>query len=122
LGWPLSRRSCARSSGSRTCNSACTTAWPSLIASGKPRATAGVKASLLGTKRKDGRWQVTYNRHPLYTFVKDTKKGHTNGDGVDGFGAEWYFVSPAGAKVDKDDARSANGDAPTSGGYGGYSP
>jgi predicted lipoprotein with Yx(FWY)xxD motif len=56
--------------GKSSCNGACATAWPPLIASGKPRAKPGIKASLLGrVKRRDGRRQVTYNRHPLYTFV-----------------------------------------------------
>jgi predicted lipoprotein with Yx(FWY)xxD motif len=64
------------------CNGTCAAFWPPLIASGKPRATAGAKASLLGTtKRADRRLQVTYNHHPLYTFAKDTKKGQTNGEG-----------------------------------------
>jgi predicted lipoprotein with Yx(FWY)xxD motif len=31
--------------------------------------------------------QVTYNHHPLYTFVKDTKKGQTNGEAFSAFGA-----------------------------------
>jgi predicted lipoprotein with Yx(FWY)xxD motif len=61
---------------------------PPLISSGKPRAAAGAKASLLGTTRRaDGRLQVTYNHHPLYTFVKDTSKGQTNGERVNAFGA-----------------------------------
>ena len=65
-----------------------------------PRVAGGAKASLIGTtKRADGRRQVTYNHHPLYTFVKDTKKGQTNGEGLNAFGANWYAVSPAGAKV-----------------------
>jgi predicted lipoprotein with Yx(FWY)xxD motif len=107
--------------GKSSCNGACATAWPPLLASGKPRAGAGVKASLLGrTKRKDGRWQVTYNRHPLYTFVKDTKKGQTKGEGIDAFGAEWYLVSPSGAKVENEDAMSGRGDELGSGGYGSY--
>jgi predicted lipoprotein with Yx(FWY)xxD motif len=90
--------------GKSSCNGACATAWPPLIASGKPHAGAGAKASLLGTtKRKDGRRQVTYNRHPLYTFVKDTKMGQTNGEGLDAFGAEWYAVSPAGTKIENDE-------------------
>jgi predicted lipoprotein with Yx(FWY)xxD motif len=44
---------------------------------------------------------VTYNHHPLYTFVKDTKKGQTNGEGLSAFGAKWYAVSPAGKAVKK---------------------
>jgi predicted lipoprotein with Yx(FWY)xxD motif len=108
--------------GKSSCNGACATAWPPLIASGKPRAGTGAKAFLLGrTKRQDGRWQVTYNRHPLYTFVKDTKQGQTNGEGVDAFGAEWYLVSPAGAKIENDDAGSDGGYDQGSGGYG-YGP
>jgi predicted lipoprotein with Yx(FWY)xxD motif len=88
--------------GASSCTGACATAWPPLIASGKPHVTSGAKASWLGrTKRKDGRWQVTYNGHPLYTFVQDTKKGQTNGEGVDAYGAEWYALSPAGVKVEK---------------------
>jgi predicted lipoprotein with Yx(FWY)xxD motif len=104
--------------GRSSCYGACATNWPPLIASGKPRAGSSVKASLLGrTKRKDGRWQVTYNRHPLYTLINDTRKGQTNGEGVYAFGAEWYLVSPAGAKVEKTAASSSG--YPSSGGYGG---
>lgn len=88
--------------GKSACAGMCTSFWPPLIASGKPRAAGGAKASLLGTTRRaDGRLQVTYKRHPLYRFVKDTRKGQTRGEGVDAFGAEWYAVSPAGAKVEK---------------------
>jgi hypothetical protein len=61
---------------------------------------AGVRASLLGTtKRADGRLQVTYNRHPLYAFVKDSKKGRTAGEGLTAFGGQWHAVSPAGTVV-----------------------
>jgi predicted lipoprotein with Yx(FWY)xxD motif len=108
--------------GMSSCNGACAVAWPPLITSGKPRAKSGVRASLLGrTRRKDGRWQVTYNRHPLYTFVQDTKRDQTNGEGVDAFGAEWDAVSPAGTKVaHSDNMGGGNGDP--SSGYGGYGP
>jgi predicted lipoprotein with Yx(FWY)xxD motif len=105
--------------GKSSCTGQCASFWPPLIASGKPLATAGAKASLLGTtKRGDGRLQVTYNHHPLYTFVKDTKKGQTSGEAVDAFGAEWYAVSAAGAKVEKNDANSSSGGDPAPGGYG----
>ena len=82
------------------CSGMCARFWPPLLATGKPRALAGVRASLLGTtKRTDSRLQVTYNRHPLYTFVKDTKKGQTAGEGVTAFGGQWHAVSPAGTQV-----------------------
>jgi len=93
--------------GKSACSGACAAAWPPLIATAKPRARAGAKASRLGTTRRaDGRLQVTYNRHPVYTFVKDTQKGQTNGEGLNAFGATWDALSPAGAKVAKQAANS----------------
>ena len=52
---------------------------------------------------------MTYNHHPLYTFVQDTGKGQANGENVDAFGAEWYAVSATGAKVEKSAAKSSGG-------------
>jgi predicted lipoprotein with Yx(FWY)xxD motif len=101
--------------GKSACSGQCTSFWPPLITSGKPRVTAGARASLVGTTRRaDGRLQVTYNHHPLYTFVKDTKAGQTNGEGVSAFGGTWDAVSPAGAKVVKS--------APSQSGGGSYGP
>jgi predicted lipoprotein with Yx(FWY)xxD motif len=88
------------SRGKSACSGKCASFWPPLIAAGKPRAAAGARASLLGTTRRaDGRLQVTYNHHPLYRFVKDTKKGQTHGEQLNAFGGVWYAVSPAGARV-----------------------
>jgi predicted lipoprotein with Yx(FWY)xxD motif len=96
--------------GKSACAGMCATFWPPLIASGKPLAAAGANASLLGTTRRaDGRMQVTYNHHPLYTFVKDTKKGQTNGQGVIAFGAQWHAISPAGAEVVKHKSSTSPG-------------
>ena len=100
--------------GKSSCTGQCATFWPPLIASGKLQAAAGAKASLLGTtKRTDGRRQVTYKRHPLYTFAKDTAKGQTNGEGINAFGGVWDAVSPAGAKIVKSTTGTGTG-----GGYG----
>lgn len=102
--------------GKSACSGQCATFWPPLITSGKPRVTSGARASLIGTTRRaDGRLQVTYNHHPLYSFVKDTKAGQTNGEGVSAFGAVWNAVSPAGAKIVKPSA-------PAAGAGGGYGP
>jgi predicted lipoprotein with Yx(FWY)xxD motif len=84
------------------CSGACAGAWPPVTTSGTPSAASGATMSMLGTiKRADGTMQVTYNGHPLYYFVKDTKAGDTHGQGVKGFGADWYVVTPKGGKIDE---------------------
>jgi predicted lipoprotein with Yx(FWY)xxD motif len=88
--------------GKSACAGQCATFWPPLIAVGKPVTGAGAKASLVGTtKRADGRVQLTYDGHPLYTFANDSKRGQTSGEGVNAFGGSWYVVSPAGSTVVK---------------------
>jgi predicted lipoprotein with Yx(FWY)xxD motif len=90
----------ADSGTTSACTGSCATAWPPLRATGQPTAGNGINASLLGTtRRSDGDPQVTYNGHPLYTFVKDTSAGQTNGEGVNAFGALWYALSPSGDQV-----------------------
>ena len=92
----------ADTSTQSTCSGACAQAWPPLTTAGAPKATSGASASLLGTTtRSDGTTQVTYNGHPLYTFVSDTKPGDTNGEGSTAFGAGWDVLSGAGAKIEK---------------------
>lgn len=93
----------ADSKGRSACQSACAQAWPPVTTSGKPEADAGVDAAMLGTiERQDGTAQVTYNGMPLYYFVQDQKPGSTAGENVNGFGGEWYLVSPQGKKIDQD--------------------
>jgi len=83
-----------------SCYGACAALWPPLTTKGKPIAGRGVRASLLGTtKRKDGKLEVTYNRHPLYYFVSDRKPGQTTGQGLNQFGAPWWALSPAGKEI-----------------------
>jgi predicted lipoprotein with Yx(FWY)xxD motif len=77
------------------CTGGCLAAWPPLTSSGKPKAAGKVKASMLGIVKNGKFTQVTYNGHPLYTFVSDTSAKPTSGEGVHGF----YAVSASGAKV-----------------------
>jgi predicted lipoprotein with Yx(FWY)xxD motif len=84
-----------------TCDGSCASAWPPLTVTGAPMAGTGVKASLLGTsKRDDGTTEVTYAGHPLYGYVGDSAAGDTTGQGLDQFGAEWYVLNAAGHKVE----------------------
>jgi predicted lipoprotein with Yx(FWY)xxD motif len=101
----------AKDSGTKsTCSGGCATAWPPLRASGKPTAGGGAKASLLGTTaRSDGKPQVTYDGHPLYGYQGDSKPGDTNGQGINGFGAPWYVLSPSGNEITTASASSGGG-------------
>ena len=90
----------ADSARKSTCFGACAQNWPPLRASRKPTVGRGLKASKIGTiRRRDGKPQVTYNRHPLYRFVGDTRAGQTHGQGIVAFGGRWSVVSPAGRPV-----------------------
>jgi predicted lipoprotein with Yx(FWY)xxD motif len=102
-----------KDSGTKSaCFGACATAWPPLRAGSKPIAGRGAKASLVGTtRRSDGKPQVTYNGHPLYTFIMDTKAGETKGEGFTAFGGRWLVVSPAGKQVSSSTSKSTRGTA-----------
>ena len=105
--------------GRTSCTGTCATYWPPLLTTAKPHAGTGVHASLLGTTRRpDGKLQVTYRHHPLYTFALDKRAGQTKGEALKEFGAEWYAVSAAGAKVEK---RSGDADTTATSGSSGYS-
>ena len=88
--------------GMSACSGACASYWPLLITHGKPKALGGARQSLLGTiKRANGARQVTYAGHPLYTYILDTQRGQTNGEGSNLFGAGWDALTPAGKKIEK---------------------
>jgi predicted lipoprotein with Yx(FWY)xxD motif len=107
----------ADSGTSSACSGACATAWPPLLATGKPTAGTGLTASKLATiTRSDGSGQVTYNGHPLYLFIKDQKPGETNGQGNTAFGAAWFALSPAGNQISA--PPSSSGAGASSGGSG----
>jgi predicted lipoprotein with Yx(FWY)xxD motif len=101
------------------CSGACATYWPPLFSTAKPRPGRGVRASLLGvTKRANGKRQVTYAGHPLYTFIGDMKAGQTNGEGLTNFGAAWDAIAASGRAVEPTASDSGG-----TGGYGGgYGP
>jgi predicted lipoprotein with Yx(FWY)xxD motif len=100
------------------CTGACATAWPPLLATGKPTAGTGLTASKLGTTtRSGGSQQVTYNGHPLYLFVKDTKAGQTTGQGVTAFGAAWFALTPSGNQASAPASSSGGGGGSGSLGY-----
>jgi predicted lipoprotein with Yx(FWY)xxD motif len=99
--------------GKSACYGPCMKAWPPLLTTGKPTAGSGLSAALIGTsKRSDGSMQVTYNKHPLYRYMRDTSSGDTYGEALFQVGAKWYALNAHGNDVVK--SMSSSG-----GGYGG---
>jgi predicted lipoprotein with Yx(FWY)xxD motif len=95
---------------SSACSGACAVAWPPLLTGGTPAVAGGANAALVGAiPRSDAARQVTYNGHPLYTFVKDHKPGDVNGQGLTAFGATWFAVSPAGNQISSQPAGHGSG-------------
>lgn len=83
-----------------TCYGACAVRWPPFLTSGAPRAGTGASASLIGTtKRTDGTVEVTYNSHPLYYWVGDSKPGDVTGQAINDSGGLWYVLNPAGNAI-----------------------
>jgi predicted lipoprotein with Yx(FWY)xxD motif len=113
----------ADSTDKSTCDGACASAWPPVIAAGQPTAAGGAQASDLSTiTRSDGTKQVTYDGHPLYYFEGDTGPGTDKGQGLNGFGALWYLVAPSGSSITTAVTIGGAGatSSPSSGGGGGY--
>jgi predicted lipoprotein with Yx(FWY)xxD motif len=104
-----------------TCYGGCESAWPPVLAEGKPTAGEGATSAALGTtKRKDGSTQVTYEGHPLYTFAGDEGPGEANGQEDDG---TWFVLDESGTAVKGEASAPAEGKESEEGGgarYGGY--
>jgi predicted lipoprotein with Yx(FWY)xxD motif len=93
------------------CNGTCAHYWPPV--KGPATAGAGVTGKLGVIKRSDGSTQATYNGHPLYTYVGDTKPGEAKGNGLKLSGGVWHEVTVSGAVVSGGSSPSSS-----SGGYG----
>jgi predicted lipoprotein with Yx(FWY)xxD motif len=78
------------------CYADCARLWPPVYTTGMPRAGSGVKASLLGTtRRRDGRFQVTYAGRPLYYYLHEGP-GQVLCHDVNLNGGIWKVVAPSG--------------------------
>jgi predicted lipoprotein with Yx(FWY)xxD motif len=85
---------------SSACSGACAGAWPPVTTTGAVTASGGVNNAVLSTiTRSGGAKQVVYDGHPLYYFSGDSGPGQVNGQGSDGFGAQWWLVDPAGTSI-----------------------
>jgi predicted lipoprotein with Yx(FWY)xxD motif len=98
------------------CTGTCATYWPPVT--GPVTAGSGVTGTLSTITRPDGTKQVTYDGHPLYTYVGDTAPGQAKGNGLSLSGGLWYEMTVSGAKPATATGTSTGGS--TSSGSGGY--
>jgi predicted lipoprotein with Yx(FWY)xxD motif len=74
-----------------TCYGTCAGYWPPVT--GTPAASPGIPGTFAMIKRSDGTTQVTYNGHPLYTYVGDTAPGQAFGNNLNLNGGLWHEVT-----------------------------
>jgi predicted lipoprotein with Yx(FWY)xxD motif len=76
------------SSTTSACYGTCAAYWPPLI--GRPEPGTGVVGKFATIKRSGGALQITYDSHPLYTYVGDSAPGQANGNRIKLNGGWWY--------------------------------
>ncbi|RTL55390.1 MAG: hypothetical protein EKK40_01230 [Bradyrhizobiaceae bacterium] len=76
------------SDGKSACNGPCAGNWPPLAAPADAKASGDWSV----VTRDDGSKMWALKGKPVYTFVKDTKAGDTNGDGF--LNGAWHIAKP----------------------------
>lgn len=72
------------------CYGSCAAYWPPVI--GTSAAGAGLPGKTVTIKRTDGSRQLTYNGHPLYTYIGDSAPGQATGNNINLNGGLWLVV------------------------------
>ena len=76
------------------CYGTCAAYWPPVT--GRPIAGPGVTGKLGTIGRTGGGTQVTYDGHPLYTYVGDSAPGQSTGNDIDLNGGFWHEMDSSG--------------------------
>ncbi|PUA39870.1 hypothetical protein C8Z91_07320 [Paenibacillus elgii] len=86
------------------CKDQCTVNWPVFKAESL-QLPPSLKIEDFGViTREDGTKQTTYKGSPLYYFLKDTKAGDVNGQGVNNV---WFAAKPEGVSPKQEDKQAA---------------
>ena len=76
--------------GSSKCYGSCAGYWPPVT--GTTAAGQGLPGKVTTITRTDGSHQLTYNGHPLYTYLGDTAPGQARGNNLNLNGGLWHEV------------------------------
>jgi predicted lipoprotein with Yx(FWY)xxD motif len=102
-----------------TCYGSCAQFWPPVLGTAHLAAGQKINGHFGTTTRKDGKTQVTYDGHPLYTYAGDTQPGQTSGNGINQDGGIWNVITTAAGGGAGAGAGAAPSSSPSSGGGGG---
>jgi len=72
------------------CYGSCAVYWPPVT--GTAAASPGVPGRVGTITRTDGSEQLTYNGHPLYTYIGDSAPGQARGNNLNLNGGLWHDV------------------------------
>jgi len=72
------------------CYGTCAAYWSP--AAGRASAGAALPGKTGTSKRNNGSLQLTYNGHPLYTYIGDTAPGQDSGNNLNLNGGRWHVV------------------------------
>jgi predicted lipoprotein with Yx(FWY)xxD motif len=75
---------------SSKCYGSCAVYWPPVT--GTTAAGQGLPGKVTTITRTDGSHQLTYNGHPLYTYIADTAPGQARGNNLNLNGGLWHEV------------------------------
>ena len=75
---------------SSKCYGSCAVYWPPVT--GTTAAGPGLPGKVTTITRTDGSHQLTYNGHPLYTYIGDTAPGQARGNNLNLNGGLWHEV------------------------------
>jgi predicted lipoprotein with Yx(FWY)xxD motif len=76
------------------CYGSCAQYWPPVI--GTAAEGSGIAGKFGTIKRTNGTSQITYNSHPLYTYIADTGPGQAHGNKINLNGGVWHEVTVSG--------------------------
>jgi predicted lipoprotein with Yx(FWY)xxD motif len=80
--------------GKSSCYGSCAAYWPPVI--GSASAASGIPGTFATITRTDGTKQVTWNGHPLYTYVGDHGPGTATGNNLNINGGLWKEITVSG--------------------------
>jgi predicted lipoprotein with Yx(FWY)xxD motif len=72
------------------CYGSCAAYWPPVT--GTAAASPGLPGTAGTIQRTDGPAQLTYNGHPLYTYIGDTAPGQARGNNLNLYGGLWHEI------------------------------